>query len=99
MNINEESLKDTILELESSFNEINKLKFTLIDTSLSQFDYLFEKDSHGELLYKSLPINNIEEIYNTFDIDLIPLCEEFEYNKGIEKIEKMKKLLAESLAL
>jgi hypothetical protein len=41
---------------------------------------------------------DIQDTINSMDEDLVPLFKEFEYQEGIQQIEKWKKLLGESLA-
>jgi len=96
MNLNEDFLKDTMGQLESSFDEISKLKFTLLDNTLDQIGYVFENDDKGKPLFKSLSKDEINDIYNTIESDLIPLFEEFKYEQGLEKVENWKKLLKEN---
>ena len=97
MNLNEEFLQDTMKQLESSFDEVSKLKFTLLDSTLDQLGYVFEIGENGDPLYKSLSKNEIKDIYSTLNSDLIPLFEEFQYEKGLEIVQNWKKLLAENL--
>ena len=98
MDLNEEFLQNTMNQLESSFDEISKLKFTLLDNTLDQIGYVFEKDDKGDPLYKSLSKDEIKDIYSTIESDLIPLFEEFQYEKGLNKIRVWEKLLKENLA-
>lgn len=97
MNLNEEFLQDTINQLESSFDEMSKLKFTLLDNTLDQIGYVFEEDDKGNPLFKSLSKDEIKDIYSSIESDLIPLFEEFQYTSGLEKVEKWKELLKENL--
>ena len=98
MDLNEEFLQDTMKQLESSFDEVSKLKFTLLDTAMDQIAYVFEVDEEGNSILKDISKGEIKEIYNALQTDMIPLFEEFQYAEGLEKIRGWEKLLKENLA-
>ena len=98
MNLNEEFLQDTMKQLETSFDEVSKLKFTLLDTAMDQIAYVFEVDEEGNSILKDISKGEIKEIYNALQTDMIPLFEEFQYVEGLEKIRGWEKLLKENLA-
>jgi uncharacterized FlaG/YvyC family protein len=97
MDLNEEFLQDTMKQLESSFDEVSKLKFTLLDTAMDQIAYVFEVDEEGNSMIKDISKDEIKEIYNALQTDMIPLFEEFQYAEGLEKIRGWEKLLKENL--
>ena len=97
MDLNEEFLQDTMKQLESSFDEVSKLKFTLLDTAMDQIAYVFEVDEEGNSILKDISKGEIKEIYNALQTDMIPLFEEFQYAEGLEKIRGWEKLLKENL--
>jgi hypothetical protein len=47
-------LQDTMKQLESSFDEVSKLKFTLLDTAMDQVAYVFEKMKRGNSILKDI---------------------------------------------
>ena len=96
MDLSEEFLQDTMKQLESSFDEVSKLKFTLLDTAMDQVAYVFEVDEEGNSILKDISKDEIKEIYNAIQTDMIPLFEEFKYEQGLEKVENWKKLLKEN---
>jgi uncharacterized FlaG/YvyC family protein len=98
MDLNEEFLQDTMKQLESSFDEVSKLKFTLLDTAMDQVAYVFEVDEEGNSILKDISKDEIKEIYNAIQTDMIPLFEEFQYEEGLNKIRVWEKLLEEVLA-
>jgi len=98
MDLNEEFLQDTMKQLESSFDEVSKLKFTLLDTAMDQVAYVFEVDEEGNSILKDISKDEIKEIYNAIQTDMIPLFEEFQYEEGLNKIRVWEKLLEEELA-
>ena len=98
MNLNEEFLQDTMKQLESSFDEVSKLKFTLLDTAMDQVAYVFEVDEEGNSILKDISKDEIKEIYDALQTDMIPLFEEFQYEEGLNKIRVWEKLLEENLA-
>ena len=98
MDLNEEFLQDTMKQLESSFDEVSKLKFTLLDTAMDQVAYVFEVDEEGNSILKDISKNEIREIYDAIQTDMIPLFEEFQYEEGLNKIRVWEKLLEEELA-
>ena len=85
-------------QLETSFDEVSKLKFTLLDTAMDQIAYVFEVDEEGNSILKDISKSEIKEIYNALQTDMIPLFEEFQYAEGLEKIRGWEKLLKENLA-
>jgi uncharacterized FlaG/YvyC family protein len=97
MDLNEEFLQDTMKQLESSFDEVSKLKFTLLDTAMDQIAYVFEVDEEGNSMIKDISKDEIKEIYDALQNDMIPLFEEFQYAEGLEKIRGWEKLLKENL--
>jgi len=97
MDLNEEFLQDTMKQLESSFDEVSKLKFTLLDTAMDQIAYVFEVDEEGNSMIKDISKDEIKEIYSALQNDMIPLFEEFQYAEGLEKIRGWEKLLKENL--
>jgi uncharacterized FlaG/YvyC family protein len=97
MDLNEEFLQDTMKQLESSFDEVSKLKFTLLDTAMDQIAYVFEVDEEGNSMIKDISKDEIKEIYGALQNDMIPLFEEFQYAEGLEKIRGWEKLLKENL--
>jgi len=98
MDLSEEFLQDTMKQLESSFDEVSKLKFTLLDTAMDQVAYVFEVDEEGNSILKDISKDEIKEIYNAIQTDMIPLFEEFQYEEGLNKIRVWEKLLEENLA-
>jgi len=98
MDLNEEFLQDTMKQLESSFDEVSKLKFTLLDTAMDQVAYVFEVDEEGNSILKDISKDEIKEIYDALQTDMIPLFEEFQYEEGLNKIRVWEKLLEENLA-
>ena len=98
MNLNEEFLQDTMKQLETSFDEVSKLKFTLLDTAMDQIAYVFEVDEEGNSILKDISKDEIKEIYDALQTDMIPLFEEFQYEEGLNKIRVWEKLLEEELA-
>ena len=97
MDLNEEFLQDTMKQLESSFDEVSKLKFTLLDTAMDQVAYVFEVDEEGNSILKDISKDEIKEIYNAIQTDMIPLFEEFQYEEGLNKIRVWEKLLEKEL--
>lgn len=97
MDLNEEFLQDTMKQLESSFDEVSKLKFTLLDTAMDQVAYVFEVDEEGNSILKDISKDEIKEIYNVIQTDMIPLFEEFQYEEGLNKIRGWKELLEKEL--
>ena len=97
MDLNEEFLQDTMKQLESSFDEVSKLIFTLLDTAMDQIAYVFEVDEEGNSMIKDISKDEIKEIYGALQNDMIPLFEEFQYAEGLEKIRGWEKLLKENL--
>ena len=86
MDLNEEFLQDTMKHLETSFDEVSKLKFTLLDTAMDQVAYVFEVDEEGNSILKDISKDEIKEIYDALQTDMIPLFEEFQYEEGLNKI-------------
>lgn len=97
MDLNEEFLKDTMKQLESSFDEVSKLKFTLLDTAMDQIAYVFEVGEEGNSVLKDISKDEIKEIYDAIQTDMIPLFEEFQYEEGLNKIKVWKELLEKEL--
>ena len=97
MDLSEEFLQDTMKQLESSFDEVSKLKFTLLDTAMDQVAYVFEVDEEGNSILKDISKDEIKEIYNAIQTDMIPLFEEFQYEEGLNKIRVWEKLLEKEL--
>ena len=98
MDLNEEFLQDTMKQLETSFDEVSKLKFTLLDSAMAQVAYVFEVDEEGNSILKDISKDEIKEIYDAIKTDMIPLFEEFKYEEGLNKIRVWEKLLEENLA-
>ena len=98
MDLNEEFLQDTMKQLETSFDEVSKLKFPLLDTAMDQVAYVFEVDEEGNSILKDISKDEIKEIYDALQTDMIPLFEEFQYEEGLNKIRVWEKLLEENLA-
>jgi len=98
MDLNEEFLQDTMKQLETSFDEVSKLKFTLLDSAMDQVAYVFEVDEEGNSILKDISKDEIKEIYDALQTDMIPLFEEFQYEEGLNKIRVWEKLLEENLA-
>ena len=90
-------LENTINQLESSFDEVSKLKFTLLDSTLEQIEYIFELDAEAIPVFKTLPKEEIKELHNSLIFEILPLMEEFKYDDGIKKIKEWEKLIQENL--
>jgi len=94
---NEKFLEDTINQLESSIDEMGKMKFSLLDNTLEQIGYIFELNNEGIEVFKVIGKEEIKGLISTIDIEMIPLFEEFKYEKGLNKLQHWKKLLQENL--
>ena len=90
----ENILKDTIKNLEKSYGELGQMKDQLLSMSLNSFDYLFEGE---EPVYKKMDVNGTNEVLSSLKKDLLPLFEEFNFEKGIKKVKEYTKLLQENL--
>lgn len=90
----EDILKDTLKNLEKSYGELGQMKDQLLSMSLNSFDYLFEGE---EPVYKKMDINGTNEVLSALEKDLLPLFEEFKFEKGIKKVKEYIKLLQENL--
>ena len=90
----EDILKNTINDLEKSYSELGQMKNQLLSMSLNSFDYLFEGE---EPVYIKMDINGTNEVLSSLKKDLLPLFEEFKFEKGIKKVKEYIKLLQENL--
>ena len=90
----EDILKDTLKNLEKSYGELGQMKDQLLSMSLNSFDYLFEGE---EPVYTKMDINGTNEVLSALEKDLLPLFEEFKFEKGIKKVKEYIKLLQENL--
>ena len=92
------SLENQITQLENLAKNLSQLKNPILEQSMSAFTFLFEKGIDGVALYENMEKKDIQSTINSLDEDLVPLFEEFEYQEGIQQVEKWKKLLKENLA-
>ena len=90
----EDILKDTLKNLEKSYGELGQMKDQLLSMSLNSSDYLFEGE---EPVYTKMDISGTNEVLSALEKDLLPLFEEFKFEKGIKKVKEYIKLLQENL--
>lgn len=90
----EDILKDTLKNLEKSYGELGQMKDQLLSMSLNSFDYLFEGE---EPVYIKMDKSGTNEVLSALKKDLLPLFEEFKFEKGIKKVKEYIKLLQENL--
>ena len=91
-------LEKQINQLENLASTLSQLKNPILEQSMGAFTFLFEKGTDGKALYESMEKKDLQDTIDSMDTDLIPLFEEFEYQEGIQQVEKWKKLLEENLA-
>jgi hypothetical protein len=95
---------DLIKNLENSLNELedlalnlSQLKNPILENSLDSFRFLFKKGNDGKILYQQLEGKDLKETLVSLKTDLLPLFEEFEYEKGLEQTKEWIKLLEDHL--
>ena len=86
--------KNTINELNKSYDELGQMKKQLLSMSLDSFNYLFEgKDP----MYKKMDQKSSKETISALKEDLLPLFEENKFEEGIKRVKNYIKLLQENL--
>jgi len=95
MNIND--LENQINQLEDLAKSLSSLKNPIMEGSLNSFTFLFEKGTDGKALYESMEKKDIQDTIDSMDEELVPLFNEFGYQEGLNKVNKWKTLLQESL--
>jgi hypothetical protein len=90
----EDLFKNTLQELEKTYNELGQMKNQLLSMSLDSFNYLFEGE---DPIYKKMDQKSSNEAISSLKKDLLPLFEEQKFENGIVKVKKYIKLLQENL--
>lgn len=93
----EKILEGFLSQMQGAQKSFDNARTGLLEVSLMPFEALFQKDDKGNYVSSNLEKKDVDEIMKSFDEDLIPMFEENKYEKGIEKINEMKKLLTENL--
>ena len=94
MEVMNDIFKNTINELNKSYDELGQMKKQLLSMSLDSFNYLFEGEKP---LYKNIDAKTSQETISALKKDLLPLFEENKFDEGIETIQNYIKLLQENL--
>ena len=90
----ENLFKNTLQDLDKTYNELGKMKDQLLSMSLNSMDPLFEGKDPA---YKLMDLKSTNETLSTLEKDLLPLFEEQKFEKGVSKVKKYIKLLQENL--
>jgi hypothetical protein len=90
----EDLFKNTLQDLEKTYNELGQMKNQLLSMSLDSFNYLFEGE---DPIYKKMDQKSSNEAISSLKKDLLPLFEEQKFENGIVKVKKYIKLLQENL--
>ncbi len=89
-------LEGFLNELEFVHENFSKTKEGLLEVALSPFEPLFIKDSRGKYISANIEEKDKKELIKTFDEDLLPMFKENKYKKGIDQVNKWKKILEEN---
>jgi hypothetical protein len=90
----EDLFKNTLQDLEKTYNELGQMKNQLLSMSLDSFNYLFEGE---DPIYKKMDQKSSNEAISSLKKDLLPLFKEQKFENGIVKVKKYIKLLQENL--
>ena len=89
-------LEGYLNEMQDAHKEFYAAKTGLLDVVLLPFETLFMEDTNGESLTKKMKAKDKKEIIRSFDEDVLPMFEESKYQKGIDQVNKWKKILEEN---
>tara|TARA_B100001094_G_C17393601_1_gene422460 strand:+ start:40 stop:327 length:288 start_codon:yes stop_codon:yes gene_type:complete len=90
----EDLLKNTINDLEKSYDELGQMKNQLLSMSLDSFNYLFEGE---DPMYKKMDKKSSKETISALQEDLLPLFEENKFEEGVKRVKNYVKLLQGNL--
>jgi len=90
----EDLLKNTINDLEKSYDELGQMKNQLLSMSLDSFNYLFEGE---DPMYKKMDKKSRKETISALQEDLLPLFEENKFEEGVKRVKNYVKLLQGNL--
>jgi hypothetical protein len=90
-------LQGSIDELESLAKELINVRNPLLESALEPLNFLFNKDKEDKYVFEYMEKKDIKLILDELQKDIIPLMEESEFEKGIEKVKKWEEFLVNHL--
>jgi len=92
-----EILEGYLNEMQAVHSELVSTKNSLYDMALSPFESTFEMDISGSILIDHMKKEQLLELKSSLEDDLLPMFKEGKYKKGIQKVNKWKKLVDKNL--